>query len=114
MNKDLLKLLLAAVADDSGQEQNEKGGTKDHPFVVGEKYFIRAVTYHTLGKLKEIRGNFLVFENASWVADSGTFSKAIKNGTLAEVEHLGQDWIVNMDSIVDAGIWSHELPAETK
>jgi len=86
---------------------------KETPFKIGESYFIRTVTYHTVGKLKEITGDFLVFTEASWVADSGRFMNAIKNGKLSEVEPTG-DCIVNINSIVDAFPWKHELPKDQK
>ena len=86
---------------------------KEVPFVVGEKYFIRTVTYHTVGKVEKVVGDFLVLSEASWVADSGRFMQAIKDGTLNEVEPVGNA-IVNLSSIVDAFIWKHKLPKEQK
>jgi len=83
------------------------------PFEIGKSYFIRCVTYHTIGKVKAIVGDFLVLEQASWVADSGRFMQAIKEGTLSEVEPTG-DSIINMQSIVDAFPWVHQLPSKQK
>jgi len=86
---------------------------KQTPFEKGKSYFIRCVTYHTVGKVKAIVGDFLVLEHASWIADSGRFMQAIKDGKLSEVEPTG-DCIINLQSIVDAFPWVHALPSEQK
>jgi hypothetical protein len=81
--------------------------------LIGEKFFIRTVTYHLVGKLTKIIGNLWQLEDASWVADSGRFMNAIKNGSLDEVEPVG-DAFVNSNSIVDIFPWKHDLPKEQK
>ena len=81
--------------------------------LVGGKYYFRAVTYHTVGEVKKIVGRFAYLKNASWVADSGRFMNAIKDGTLSEVEPVG-DASVNLDSVVDFFPWKHSLPKEQK
>ena len=86
----------------------------DIPFIVGEKYFIRTVSYHLTGQVKAIVGDFLVLENAAWVADSGRFNEAIKTGVLAEVEPVFVDTFVNTKAITDAFVWEHSLPREVK
>lgn len=86
---------------------------KELPFDVGSSYLIRTVTYHVLGKIKTIKGDFLVLENASWVADSGRFGEALKKGSLSEVEFAGAA-VVNVNAITDAYPWIHELPNQTK
>lgn len=86
---------------------------KDVPFKVGEKYFIRMVTYHAVGKVTAVVGDFLVLTDASWVADSGRFMNALKEGKLSEIEPTGTCY-VNINSIVDAFPWKHELPKEQK
>ena len=80
---------------------------------IGEKLFIRTVTYHLVGKVVKIVGNFFVLSNASWIADSGRFMQAIKEGTLDEVEPVGQAF-VNINSITDAFPWNHALPTKQK
>jgi len=84
-----------------------------HPFKVGEKYYIRTVTHHQTGRVKEIHGKFLVLEQAAWIADSGRFMNAIMKGELDEVEPVSEA-IVNMDTIVDAFVWNHTLPSSQK
>jgi len=81
-------------------------------FKKGKSYFIRTVTYHLVGRVKEIEDNFITLEAVSWVANSGTFSKAINLGILHESEKLNVNAYVNKDAITDAFDWTHELPTE--
>jgi len=91
----------------------EKGRSLEDLFV-GRSWFFRTVTYHIIGRVTAvIGGKLLLLQEASWVADSGRFSNAIKEGTLNEVEPLG-DWAVNIDSCTDFGPWIHALPTEQK
>lgn len=80
---------------------------------IGKKLFIRTVTYHLVGEVKNRIGNLFELKDASWVADSGRFMNAIKDGTLNEVEPVGQMW-VNIESIVDIFPWVHKLPKDQK
>ena len=99
------------------KEQIEKLEKKavniETPFEVGKSYFIRTVTYHLVGKLDKIVGNMMVLSEASWVADSGRFMNAIKDGTLDEVEPVGIVY-VNINAITDMFPWEHSLPTEQK
>ena len=81
--------------------------------MVGEKYFFRTVTYHMTGRVKKIIGNILELENAAWIADSGRFMQAIKEGKLNEVEPVGRAF-VNINSVTDFFPWKHNLPSEQK
>ncbi len=81
--------------------------------LVGQKWFFRTVTYHLVGRVKKRMGNFLVLEGAAWVADSGRFMQAIKDGKLSEVEPVG-DALVNLSAVTDAFPWRHKLPTEQK
>lgn len=81
--------------------------------MVGEKYFFRTVTYHMTGRVKKIIGNILELENAAWIADSGRFMDAIKNGKLNEVEPVGRAYL-NIDTVVDFFPWKHQLPESLK
>ena len=84
------------------------------PFKVGGAYFIRTVTYFATGKVKAIVGQFLVLEDAAWIADTGRFMNAITEGKLNEVEPVKVDMFINVNSITDAFIWSHKLPRDQK
>ena len=81
--------------------------------LIGGKYFFRTVTYHLIGEVNKIVGRFASLKNASWIADSGRFNEAIKNGTLSEVEPVGKAFI-NLDTVVDFFPWSHPLPTDVK
>lgn len=81
--------------------------------LVGGKYYFRTVTYHLTGEVKEIVGCFAYLKNAAWIADSGRFMGAIKDGTLNEIEPVG-DAFVNLDTVTDFFPWKHKLPSEQK
>ena len=81
---------------------------------VGKKLFIRTVTYHLIGKVKKRMGKFFELEGAVWVADSGRFMDALKDGELDEVEPTTVQTWVNIDSIVDMFVWKHKLPTSQK
>jgi len=83
-------------------------------FKIGEKVFIRTVTYHCTGEITEIVGGFIFLKDAAWVADSGRFGEAIETGTLSEVECVTCPIRVSIASIVDVYEWRHPLPRETK
>jgi hypothetical protein len=94
-------------------KSEEKVNFDSYNDFIGKSFFFRTVTYHIIGKVIKIVGTMLQLEQASWVADSGRFMNAIKEGTLNEVEPVG-DWFVNIGAIVDFGIWDHELPKKQK
>jgi hypothetical protein len=96
------------VVADEGYREVEIDSLDDF---VGEKLFVRTVTYHCVGKVEKRIGKFFELSGASWVADSGRFVNAIKDGTLNEVEPVGKMWL-NIDSIVDVFPWRHSLPAK--
>lgn len=90
---------LRAVAI-GGVQNNQQS---DHPFEVGKNYLIRTVTMIQTGKIKSVRGKFLVLEQAAWIADTGRFSEALEDQEkMKEVEPFKNDAIVNMDTIIDA------------
>lgn len=72
-----------------------------HPFKTGEAYLIRTVTYHLVGRVKQILRDCLVLEDAAWVADSGRFMQAIRDGKLSEVEPVGVAFVF-LGAITDA------------
>ena len=84
------------------------------PFDVGSSWLIRTVTFAVTGRVKQVKGKFLVLEDAAWIADTGRFGQCIETGSLDEVEAVTVDVVVNTDSIVDAYFWRHDLPRETK
>ena len=81
--------------------------------LVGKKFYFRTVTYHQIGEVKKIVGRFALLKDASWIADSGRFMQAIKDGTLDEVEPVGEAF-VNLDTVIDFFPWKHKCPTEQK
>ena len=79
--------------------------------LVGKSFYFRTVTYHLTGRVIKVLGNFLVLEDAAWVADSGRFSNAINNGKLSEVEPVGNA-VINISTVTDFFPWKHKLPLE--
>ncbi len=79
----------------------------------GKAYFFRTVTYHMVGKVVQQEENFVELSDASWVADSGRFMNAIKDGVLSEVEPVGTAYI-NLDGVTDFFPWAHPLPDKQK
>lgn len=64
--------------------------------------FIRTVTHYYTGRVKNITGQFLHLEEATWVADTGRFAQFMQgnpNESL-ETEPMGETF-VNIDSIID-------------
>ena len=81
--------------------------------MIGEKFFFRTVTYHLTGKVKKIIGSIIELEDAAWIADSGRFMQAIKDGVLNEVEPVGKAYL-NISSVTDFFPWKHPLPLVQK
>lgn len=85
------------------------------PFEVGKNYLIRTVTMVDVGKCTKIIGNFIVLEDASWIADTGRFHEClIKSDVFNEVEPFKYPVFVNTQSIIDATPWPYALPAQPK
>jgi hypothetical protein len=94
-------------------QEDEKIDISSLNDLVGKKWFFRTVTYHMVGKVEKLIGKIVQLSDASWVADSGRFMNAIKEGKLSEVELVG-DCFVNLDTVTDFFPWTHALPKEQK
>lgn len=81
--------------------------------LVGGKYFFRTVTYFLTGEVKKVVGRFIYLKNAAVIFDTGRFMECIKNGTINEVEPVGEAF-VNLDSVTDFFPWKHKLPSDQK
>jgi hypothetical protein len=110
MKTKLIEKLIEKLVDESDPQSPDYN---DGPFEIGKSYLIRTVTYHQIGVLKDIQGDFLIFKDASWVADSGRFSECLSKGTFNEVEYVGA-MLINKTAIVDAFPWENKVPKETK
>jgi len=76
---------------------------KEHPYEVGKNYLVRTVTMTINGTLQGVYKNELVFDPASWVADTGRFNECLKDQSVFnEVEPFNGPAIVGRGSIVDA------------
>jgi hypothetical protein len=94
--------------------QNERIDLSCVDDLIGKKLFIRTVTYHFIGEVVKIFGSFVQLKNTIWVADSGRFMQAIKDGELNEYEEIG-DWFVNLlSATTDFGEWKHKIPKGQK
>lgn len=83
---------------------------KEHPYKVGEKYFIRTVTMALLGELDAVYEHELVLKDCSWVADTGRFADFLKEGNADEVEPFpAGEVIVGRGALVDCCVWAHGL-----
>lgn len=103
--------MLEKIKEESGK--NIISDFDSYAYFVGKKWYIRTVTYHSVGKIVKIVGNLFMMESASWVADSGRFMQAIKNGVLSEVEPVGKMFLA-INSIIDIFPWTHDLPKDQK
>lgn len=106
------------ISDETYEKIKEQLGVNDREIntyedLVGGKFYFRTVTYHLTGEVKKIVGRFAYLKNAAWIADSGRFNEAIKNGTLNEIEPVG-DAFVNLDTVTDFFPWTHKLPNTVK
>lgn len=88
----------------------------DKVFKPGVKYLVRTVAYYTLGEVVDVVDRFVIFKNASWVADTGRFHQCVASGKLMEVECYPPELSVSVhaDSVCDACEWVHPLPTESK
>ncbi len=86
---------------------------KTDDICIGDVIFIRAITFHYVGRVTRVSENFIHLEEASWVADSGRFGEALSFGTLNEVEPMGRCKIA-LNAIVDIAEWRHRLPKGAK
>lgn len=91
-----------------------KGGEKqESPYKIGQSYLIRTVTMYYTGRIVRVTPKELILEDAAWIADTGRFSEALKNGTLNEIEPVGEI-IIGRGAVIDASKWNHPLPKDQK
>ena len=68
---------------------------------IGKTYFIRTVTMHHVGRVKDLNDQEILLEDAAWIADSGRFSDALKTGVFSEVEPFHRPVVVSRASLID-------------
>ena len=79
------------------------------PFGVGDAILIRTVTMIQVGRVRTIAPDFIVLDDAGWVADTGRFSAALTSGALNEFERAPSWIMVGRGAIVDVYPWSNSL-----
>ena len=86
----------------------------DAHWKIGANYLIRTATMIDAGKLVAVTEHELVLEDASWIADTGRFGKALETSSFNEVEMFptGQV-IVGRGALIDA-VQISQLPTKTK
>ena len=101
------KILASMFSENSNNKCNETL-TK-----VGDKVFIRTLTFHYIGEVVADNGTFITLKDTSWVADSGRFSTAIEKGELNEVEPIGNAKLL-YSNIIDCIEWNHAVLKDKK
>ncbi len=91
-----------------------EGQSRFNPFEIGKPYLIRTVTHIDIGVVKAVGETELILSDCSWIADTGRFYNALKDGELDEVEPYFDDVVIGRGAIVDATIWRHDLPEVQK
>jgi hypothetical protein len=72
------------------------------PFEIGAVYLIRTVTMIQVGRVVAACAQWVMLEDAAWVADTGRFSDALKKWQFNEVEPFPDGLVgVSCGSIVD-------------
>jgi hypothetical protein len=96
-------------------EQDIGGSVNESSFwEIGKSYFMRTVTMSLVGELKEINADEILLKNCSWIADTGRFHDALRDGSFDEIEPFMNDVIVNRRSLIDCTRWMHALPSVQK
>jgi hypothetical protein len=79
------------------------------PFEIGKNYFVRTVTMYYVGTLVDIKGQWLVLNEASWICDTGRFHDFLKDGKCNEYEAFVDQVRIPMGSVIDVTDWKHVL-----
>lgn len=88
---------------------------ESHPYEIGQAYLIRTVTHIQTGRLMAVHRQELVIEDAAWIADTGRFMQALKDGALGEVEPFPDGpVIIGRAAIIDVAKFQHALPRSQK
>jgi hypothetical protein len=92
--------------------------SKGHFVEAGKAYLFRTVTCIELGLVTEVRGEHVKIEQASWIADTGRYHDALRDGietqSNSEIEPYPDYDIVNMGAVVNYAPYNHPLPTVQK
>lgn len=73
------------------------------PFEIGAVYLIRTVTMIDVGRVVAVSKQYVILEDATWVADTGRFSDALKSCNFSETEPFPDGQVIlSTGSIIDA------------
>jgi hypothetical protein len=97
-----------------GTSSNPAGTS--HSFREGEAVFIRAVTNYYTGRVVRVTDSDVVLAEATWIADTKRFGKALSDGfsSEAEIEPYPDGCVVSRGAIVDWSTWQHTLPTKAQ
>jgi hypothetical protein len=84
------------------------------PFKAGDEVIIRTVTHYYVGRVVSFDDRWIVLSDASWVADTGRWADALKDGTLNEVEPYPDGCAISVGAVVDVSPWESSLPRTQK
>jgi hypothetical protein len=84
------------------------------PLSVGSAVLIRTVTHYYTGRVALVKASEVVLTDAAWIADTGRWHNALRDGTLNEVEPFMGPVSVNREHITDCTAWNHALPMVQK
>ena len=89
---------------------------KSEFFKAKKVYLIRTVTMYYAGQFVEMDGDYIIMTKCSWIADTGRFMDAVKNGSFNEVEPYPEKSLVaiNRQAMLDAVEIDCKLPLEQK
>lgn len=98
-----------------GINRGTKGEKKGLKKYLGKSIFIRTVTYHYTGLLKEINKSSIVLEKACWIPDDGRFNQFLKDpvNNVSEVEPFEKEVLLMKAVIIDVTEIPN-LPREVK
>lgn len=115
---DINELTVGQLKELSSLLGNKRESSESHPFEIGKHYFIRTVTMSHVGKLEKVFDDTLVLSGASWVADSGRLSDAMRSGLEAvsssELEPFVNNIIIGRGALIDATVYNFPLPTKQK
>ena len=73
------------------------------PFEIGAIYLIRTVTMIDTGRVVAASKQWIVLEDAAWIADTGRFSDALKKCEFNEIEPFPDGRVIlNATAVIDA------------
>ena len=87
---------------------------ENHPFKIGENYFIRTVTHHYSGKLAKVFPTELVLTDCAWIADDGRFADCFEKEYNEAEPFPDGEVVIGRGAILDASIVKKVLPRKQK